>query len=203
MYSKNRKVPSFVFVTSCGSAREIVSNNTCCCLCIVKIERLLHFQSSAVEVPHTSCVPPNTCCSFMYKNGKFTHVNISVYICIEACWVPGRNSLFPKDVVFTCLRESHLLESHLSFNKQTVVVLTSLYIVHQSLCFHFLLCLSPCFLGGAAAHSQSLYRSFSFGFFLVGQLCSDQIIFGPLPHPKIYHRDYIERIPLNAKMCGA
>ena len=41
-------------------------------------------------------------------------------------------------------------------------------------------------------------------FFLVGQLCMGQIIFGPLPcHPKIHHRDYIEGIPLNAGMSGA
>ena len=39
-----------------------------------------------------------------------------------------------------------------------------------------------------------------FVFFTVGQLHSGKIIFGPLPyHPKIHHRDYIERIPLNAK----
>ena len=36
-------------------------------------------------------------------------------------------------------------------------------------------------------------------FFLVGQLQLGKIIFGPLPHPKIYHRDYIERIPLMLK----
>ena len=40
-------------------------------------------------------------------------------------------------------------------------------------------------------------------FFLVVQLCSGQIIFGPLPHPKIHHADCIEGIPLNAKMSGA
>ena len=37
-------------------------------------------------------------------------------------------------------------------------------------------------------------------YFTVGQLHLGQIIFGPLPHhPKIHHRDHIERIPLNAK----
>ena len=41
-------------------------------------------------------------------------------------------------------------------------------------------------------------------FFLVGQLCLGQIVFGPFPHhPKIHHKDYIEGIPLNAKMRGA
>ena len=40
-------------------------------------------------------------------------------------------------------------------------------------------------------------------FFLVGQLCLDQIISGPLPHPKNHHRDYIEGIPLNARISGA
>ena len=43
---------------------------------------------------------------------------------------------------------------------------------------------------------------YSFGFFLVGQLCLGQIIFGPLPHPQIHHRDYIEGIPLNTKISG-
>ena len=37
---------------------------------------------SPVEVPGTSCVPPNTCWSFMYKDGKVTHVNISIYISV-------------------------------------------------------------------------------------------------------------------------
>ena len=75
--------------------------------------------------------------------------------------------------------------------------------MHQGSICCFLLCLSPCFLGEAAAHSQSFYGGYSFGFFLVGQLNLGQIIFGPLPHPKIHHRDYIEGIPLNAKMSGA
>ena len=40
------------FVKSCGSARQSVSNNTCCYLCIVKIERSLHlFLLHPVEVP--------------------------------------------------------------------------------------------------------------------------------------------------------
>ena len=49
-----------------------------------------------------------------------------------------------------------------------------------------------------------LYGDTYFGFFLpVGQLCLGQI-FDPLPHhPKIHYRDYIEGIPLNAKMSGA
>ena len=37
--------------------------------------------------------------------------------------------------------------------------------------------------------------------FLVGQLHSDQISFGPLPHPKIHHRVNIDGIPTNAKNC--
>ena len=35
--------------------------------------------------------------------------------------------------------------------------------------------------------------------FLMGQLCSDQISFGPLPHPKIHHIVNIGGIPTNAK----
>ena len=46
----------------------------------------------------------------------------------------------------------------------------------------------------------SLFLDF---FFSGGQLWLGQIIFGPLPHPKIHHRDYIEGIPLNAEMSGA
>ena len=50
-------------------------------------------------------------------------------------------------------------------------------------------------------HSLGLYGDTDLGIYLtVGQLCLGQMIFGPLPHhPQIHHRDYIERIPLNAK----
>ena len=46
-----------------------------------------------------------TLVNVIYKNGKVTHVNISVYICIEACWVPGRKLLLPKDVIFHLFKE--------------------------------------------------------------------------------------------------
>ena len=68
--------------------------------------------------------------------------------------------------------------------------------------FACLLHLSPDCLGLVASHSLGLYEDTVLEFyFTVGQLHLGQIIFGPLPHhPKICHRDYIERIPLNAKM---
>ena len=76
---------------------------------------------------------------------------------------------------FTCSRESHLLESQVLFlNKWTAEVLTPLYIMYEGLCCHFLLCLSHCFLVGAAAHSQSLYWVYSFGFFSGGA-----VVLGP------------------------
>ena len=73
--------------------------------------------------------------------------------------------------------------------------------MHQGLCCYcFWLCLSTSFLCGAATHSLGLYRDTVLEFFSVGQLHFGQIIFGPLSHhPKICHRHYIERIPLNAK----
>ena len=43
----------------------------------------------------------------------------------------------------------------------------------------------------------------SLGVSLVGQLHLDQITFCPLPHPEIHHRDYIDGIPLNAKVSDA
>ena len=52
-------------------------------------------------------------------------------------------------------------------------------------------------------HTLEVYWGFSFlDFFLMWQLCLGQIIFVPLSYPKVYHRDYIEGIPLNAKMSG-
>ena len=65
--------------------------------------------------------------------------------------------------------------------------------------------LSTNFLGEAATHSLGLYGDNLLEVcFPVGQLCLGQITFGPPPHhSKIHHRDYIEGIPLNAKMCGA
>ena len=47
--------------------------------------------------------------------------------------------------------------------------------------------------------TKSLWGLLSWFFFLVGQLGSNQITFGPLHHPKIHHRDNIDGIPLNAK----
>ena len=40
---------------------------------------------------------------------------------------------------------------------------------------------------------------------LVGQLCSDQISFDPLPHPKIHHRVNMDGIPNNVRnhVCWA
>ena len=78
--------------------------------------------------------------------------------------------------------------------------------MHQALCYYFttLLCLSAYSWGENATHSQSLYEVYSHGFYLVGQLHSDQITFGPLPAvQKIHHRDYINGIPLNAKVSDA
>ena len=79
-------------------------------------------------------------------------------------------------------------------------------LVHQgSCCYCFWLCLSTSFLGGVATHSPGLHREIVLEFITQwGQLHLGQIIFGPLPHhPKIHHRDYIERIPLNAKLSSA
>ena len=50
-----------------------------------------------------------------------------------------------------------------------------------------LCCFTPpvtLFSGWDCQTPQSLYEGYSLGFFLVRQLHSDQIIFGPLPHPK-------------------
>ena len=72
-------------------------------------------------------------------------------------------------------------------------------------CCYFWLCLSTSSLEEAAKHSLGLYEDNPLEVrFLVGQLHSGQITFGPLLccH-KIHHRDYIEEIPLNAKMGGA
>ena len=142
---------------------------------------------------------------YVCKNSKVTHINVSVYICIEACWVPGRKLLLPTDVIFfTCSRESQLLKSQLSsFNKWTTVVLTPLHMMHQGLCCCFLLFLSPCFLGVAAAHSQSLYRSYPFGFFPGGAAVLRPNNLWSTPPLKIHHGDYIEGIPLNAQMSGS
>ena len=44
-------------------------------------------------------------------------------------------------------------------------------------------------------------RTLLFGFQAVGQMCSDQIYFSLLPHPKIHHRNYIGGIPIHTRDC--
>ena len=82
------------------------------------------------------------------------------------------------------------LDDHLLINFFCGVNSTS-YSMHQGLCCYcFWLCTLPGSLWGYCVGI----------FFTVGQLCSGQITASPLPHhPKIHHRDYIERILLNAK----
>ena len=81
------------------------------------------------------------------RNRKVTHVSILVYIYVWDLLGARQEVATPKECFFSHLfKESHFL----SFNKQTAVVLTPL-IPYTRACvvaLLFLLCLSPCFLGG-------------------------------------------------------
>ena len=86
--------------------------------------------------------------------------------------------LLPTDVIYLySLKKSQLLfkgkspikKLLLFLNKWTAVVFTPLfYIVHQGSSCCFLLCLSPSFLGGVAAHSQGLYGGYPCWIFFSG-----------------------------------
>ena len=112
----------------------------------------------------------------------------------NACQAPGKLWLLSGRKLFIIL---------LSVNKPFCGINSTCYSMHQGLCCccYFWLYLSSSYLGEAATHSLGLYGDILLEVhFPVGQLCLDQITFGPLPHhSKIHHRDYIERIPLNAK----
>ena len=82
-----------------------------------------------------------------------------------------------------------------------VMVLIPLSAPGLVLLFPWLSHLSLNFLGGVALYSLSLYGDTILELvFRVGQLCLGETTSGPLPHhPQIHHRDYIERVALNAK----
>ena len=75
-------------------------------------------------------------------------------------------------------------------------------------CYHcsaLLLCFA-CHLflrDGTTTHSQSIYWAYSPGFFSSGAAVLRANNLWSTPPPKIHHRDYIDGIPLNAKMSGA
>ena len=110
----------------------------------------------------------------------------------------GRKLLLPKSVVFlTCSKESHLW----SFNKQTAVVFTPLTLCTRAcvVALLFLLCLSPCFLGGLLHTPKVSMGVTLLEFFHGGAAVLRPNNLWSTPH----HRNYIDRIPLNAKVSGA
>ena len=111
------------------------------------------FEACWCQTGSWKCVPPDTCWYLYIKIVSSPCKYIYTYLYFEACWVPGRKLLLLKSVVF-----SHLFngKSLVVFNKQTAVVLTPLTLYARAcvVALLFLLCLSPCFLGGAAIHSM-------------------------------------------------
>ena len=50
-------------------------------------------------------------------------------------------------------------------------------------------------------HSQSLYEELTVWFVSSGAAVHGPNFFGPLPHPKIHHRNYIKGVPIHARNC--
>ena len=134
-----------------------------------------------------------------------------VCLCIRPVEVPGSlSSMFSTEFVnsealrkkLTCYLlvkgKAMCLKDHLLINSPMVLIPLS----PIGLMLLLLLVMSANQFSGWGCHALpgSLWGCYAGIYLILGQLHSGQIVIGPLPHhPKIQHRDYIERIPLNAK----